>query len=295
MPYLFLTLALVAGLTKGFAGKRVSRDVTTLYDGFTVNTLRTLFCAAIGLCVALYKVGIGGLALSPAALLVACISSLCMALFSISWLYAYKSEAYVFLSLITMLASVVTALLGHLVYGDALRPVRLVGFALLLPALYVMSLYNRRISGRITPRAAVTLLLGGLGAALSDFMQRVYTKEGLGEASVFTFYTYFLMLVPQLAVLAIYAAKKAGRNPALLDRRHVSIFLLMSVALYANVLFKTLAAGAIPATQMYPTLQAANLISSAILASLLFGERITRRSALGILIALAAILFMNLS
>ena len=121
MPYLFLTLALVAGLTKGFAGKRVSRDVTTLYDGFTVNTLRTLFCAAIGLCVALYKVGIAGLALSPAALLVACISSLCMALFSISWLYAYKSEAYVFLSLVTMLASVVTALLGHLVYGDALR------------------------------------------------------------------------------------------------------------------------------------------------------------------------------
>ena len=98
MAYLFLTLALVGGLTKGFAGKKISRDVNTLYDGFLVNTLRTLFCAAIGFIVALSKVGMSGFALTPVSFLVCFASSLFMALFSICWLYAYKSEAYIFLS-----------------------------------------------------------------------------------------------------------------------------------------------------------------------------------------------------
>ena len=65
--YLYLLAALAAGLVKGFSGKKISRDVVSLNDGFTVNTIRTLFCAAIGLIVAVAQVGFSGLALTPKA------------------------------------------------------------------------------------------------------------------------------------------------------------------------------------------------------------------------------------
>ncbi|MBE6696113.1 MAG: hypothetical protein E7587_06625 [Ruminococcaceae bacterium] len=294
MPYLFLTLALIGGLIKGFAGKKVSHDVTNLHDGFIVNTVRTLFCAAIGFLVAVSQVGISGFALTPAAFLVCLVSSVFMALFAISWLYAYKSEAYVFLSVFTMLASVITGILGRIVYGDELKLTRILGFVILFLAIYIMSFYNKNVSGRITKKAAITLFLGTLGVSLSDFMQKVYTKESLGEASVFTFYTYFLMLIPQIAVILIFNAKKAEKNPSLLDKRHIIIFFIMSAALYLNVLTKTFAVRDIPATQMYPTLQGANLIFSAILASLLFKEKITLKSVLGIAVALIAVVLMNI-
>ena len=292
MAYIFLALA--GGLIKGFSGKRVSRDVTTLYDGFLVNTLRTFFAAAIGFAVAIFQAGASDFVLTPAAFLVCLSSSVFMALFSICWLYAYKSEAYVFLSVFTMLASVVTGFLGRIIYGDELKLTRLIGFALLFVALYIMSFYNKSISGKISKKAAFTLVLGGIGAALSDFMQKVYTKENLGDVSVFTFYTYFLMLLPQIIVIIFFSTKKAERNPVLLDKRHILIFFVMSAALYLNVLTKTLAARDIPATQMYPTLQGANLIASAILAALLFKERITLKSAAGIAVALIAVVFMNM-
>ena len=294
IAYIFLTLALAGGLIKGFSGKRVSRDVTTLYDGFLVNTLRTFFAAAIGFAVAISSVGASEFALTPLSFLVCLSSSLFMALFSICWLYAYKSEAYVFLSVFTMLASVVTGFLGRIIYGDELKLTRLIGFALLFVALYIMSFYNKSISGKISKKAAFTLILGGIGAALSDFMQKVYTKENLGDVSVFTFYTYFLMLLPQISVIIFFSTKKAERNPVLLDKRHILIFFVMSAALYLNVLTKTLAARDIPATQMYPTLQGANLVASAILAALLFKERITLKSAVGIAVALIAVVFMNM-
>ena len=176
-----------------------------------------------------------------------------MATLCISWLYAYKSEAYVFLNIFTMLASVATAVLGWAVYGDAIKPTRIMGFILLFAAVYVMSLYNKSISGKITKRGAITLLLGGVGTALADFMQKVYTKEALGEPCVFTFYTYFLMIVPQLFVLLLFKkSKNAVKNPILCDRRHILIFFIISAALYVNVITKTMAPRTDDTIETYP-------------------------------------------
>ena len=299
MAYLYLILALAGGLIKGISGKSVSRDVRSLGDGFSVNIIRSAFCSVIGLGFALIQlllsgVGLSGFSISPSALLVCLVSSFCMALFSISWLYAYQSEAYVFLNVFTMLASILTGILGRMIYGDELKPTRMIGFAILLISVYILSLYNKKLTGKITRRGALTLLLGSLGVALSDFCQKIFSKESFGEASVFTFYTYFLMLIPQIFILLILYNSKDTRNPALTDKRHMLIFFIMSAALYMNSLTKTLAAKDLPATQMYPTLQGANLIASAILVSIFFGEKITKRSVLGIAVAIVAVLFMNI-
>ena len=192
MGYLFLLLALTGGLVKGFASKGISRDVTGLCDGFAVNTVRSLLCSLLGLGVALISLsasgaGLSAFSLSPAAFLVCLASSFGMALFSIAWLYAYKSEAYVFLSVFTMLGAVITGVLGRIVYGDPLSAPRILGFLLLFVAVYVLSIHNRRFSGRVTPLGALTLALGTLGVAGADFMQKVFAKEGYGDASVFSF------------------------------------------------------------------------------------------------------------
>lgn len=293
--YLYLSVALAAGLVKGFSGKKISRDVVSLNDGFTVNTIRTVFCALIGFVVAIAQVGFSGLSLSPLGFTVCLLSSVFMAMFCISWLYAYKSEAYVFLNVFTMLASVVTAVLCKAVYGDEIKDTRIAGFVLLFAAVYVMSLYNKKMLGKITKRGAITLLIGGVGTALADFMQKVYIKEELGEPCVFTFYTYFLMIIPQIVALLVFKkSKKATRNPILCDKRHILIFFVISAALYVNVITKTMAVGYIPSTQMYPTLQGANLVASAICASILFKEKITVKSLVGISLALLAVVLMNL-
>lgn len=300
MAYFFLALALAGGLTKGLSGKRVSRDVGSIQDSFTATLIPAVFSSFIGFCVAAISLfaageGLSGFILTPTAFLICLTSSFCVSLFSISWQYAYKSEAYIFLNIFTMLGAVITAVLGRIVYGEPLRLTRILGFLLLFCAVYIVSLYNKRLTGKITRRGALTLLLGVSGASIGDFMQRVYAQKIGTNGSVFTFYTYTLMLIPMLTVLLL--CKKAGKTPSkvLFDKRHIYAFLLISTGLYVNSLTKVLAARSIPATQMYPTLQGANLIASAIMASLLFKERITRRSALGILIAILAVILINLS
>ncbi len=295
MGYLYLSLALLGGLVKGFASKGVSRDVHTLADGFTVNSFRCIFCSVIAFILAFINAGIEGFLLSPLGFLVSSLSALFMAMFCVAWLYAYKSEAYIFLSIFTMLGSIATAMLGAIFYGDELKPIRIVGMVLLFAAVYVMSLYNKSITGKITKTGALTLIIGGVGVSLADFMQKVFTKEALGSPYVFNFYTYFLALIPQLLIIFLLTRRRDNTiNPALVDRRHIIIFIIISAALYLNSVTKTLAVGYLPSTQLYPTLQAANLVSSALLAAVLFKEKITLKSALGIALALISCVLMNL-
>ncbi len=295
MGYLFLSLALAGGLIKGFTGRAVSRDVDSLTDGFTVNLSRCIFSSVFALVLVLINGGLGVLLLSPMGFLVSMLSALFMAMFSIAWLYAYKSEAYVFLSVFTMLGSVATAMMGFIFYGDELKITRVIGMVVLFLAVYVMSLYNKGISGKITLRGGLTLAIGGVGVALADFMQKVFTKEALGSPYAFNFYTYFMAVIPQLLILFILTRATGERvRPALLDRKHIVIYIVISAALYMNSVTKTLSLEYLPSTQVYPTLQALNLIASAVLAVIFLKEKMTRKSIIGIALALVAGVLMNI-
>ena len=298
MEYLFLTLALAGGLIKGFSGRGISRDVNSLGDGFTVNVIRCLFSAIIAFVLAVSFAGFSGFLLSREGFLVSALSSVFMSMFTVAWLYAYKSEAYIFLSIFTMLGSIVTALLGFIFYGDEIKVTRIIGMVLLFVAVYIMSLYNRSLKGKMTARSIITLVIGGLGAALADFMQKVFTKEALGSPYVFNFYTYALAIIPQLIIILIIFLSTKSRGKSLtrgiLDGRHFIIYAVILAALYLNSISKTLAAAEIPSTILYPTLQGANLILSAILAAIIFKEKITAKSIVGIVIALGSVVLMNI-
>ena len=92
---------------------------------------------------------------------------------------------------------------------------------------------------------------------------------------------------------AVRKCGKTSRNPVLSDTRHVLIFGVMAFCLYLGSISKTVAVGYLPATQMYPMLQGANLICSAVVAQILLKEKITTKSVFGIGIAIAAVVLMN--
>lgn len=293
--YLFLFLALVSGLVKGFSGKTLSREVFSLYDGVAVNTLRTILCALIGLVLLLLFQGFNGLAVSGDGFIVCLCSSVFMATFCISWLYAYHNEAYVFLSVFTMLASIVTGLLGWIFFNENIKTTKIIGMAVLIVAVYFTSIFNKKITGKITLKGMITLILGGLSLSLADFMQKVWVRGDYSHVTTFTFYTYALTIVPQLLLIFILRNNKSqALNKKLFDKKHLIIFIVISVALFSSSLTKTLAATYLDGSVMYPTLQAANLIATAALSKLILKEQLSLSAIIGVIIAILGIVLMNI-
>ena len=114
MGYLYLTLALIGGLVKGFVGKRVSNDVHSLKDCIYVNFLRLFFCAIISFVILITQQSFSfpPIAEIPFYLF----SAVCMSAFCIVFMLGYKTAAYIYLSLFGMLGAVITGLLGHFIY-----------------------------------------------------------------------------------------------------------------------------------------------------------------------------------
>jgi hypothetical protein len=53
--YLFLGIALIAGATKGYCGKKISGKITSLSDSVLANTGRMLLCIIIGFLLVLVQ------------------------------------------------------------------------------------------------------------------------------------------------------------------------------------------------------------------------------------------------
>ena len=289
MAQLWITLALAAGLVKGWSSKKAGALTSTVRDGVAVNLVRMVLCTVIGAGVMLLR---GGMQIGAAIPWIYAASAVCMSAFAVSWLLAVKLETYMFLSICTMLGSMVSTLCSAAVYGEAISLLQGIGMLLLLLATYVMSLYNRDIKGRITPAGLAALAVCGLSSGMSEFCQKVYMKENGVSVDTYTFLTYLLAVGMLTAVLLLARGKSDADAPARF-KKAAGYVALMSVCLYLNSFAKTSAAGLLPANQLYPVTQGLNLICSTIMARVCFGEAIKKRSVIGITLCFAALVLIN--
>jgi drug/metabolite transporter (DMT)-like permease len=296
MGYLYLSIALFAGLSKGFCGRQTSRDMQTLNDCIFINLLRMLFSALIGFLLVLAYRDTEFLAFNSSELGIYTLAAASITLFSVLWMYAYKQDAYVFLNIFTMLGSIVTCLLSLFVYNDAIKWNQWVGMALLLIAVAVTSKYNKQIKGKLSVKGILILVFGCIGCAVADFSQKVYMRESGKSVAAYNFYTYLFATVLLAVIYGAFLAKNKGfkLTPVIRSRKRILVYAAMAFFLYLNTVTKTLAAGELSSAQIYPVLQGANLICSALMAHIMFKEKANLKSVTGMSVAFVGLLIMNM-
>ncbi len=260
-----------------------------------INLLRMLFCAVVGFAVITLKNGISGMALDVSALPVYIFAGITMSVFCVCWMYAYRTEAYTFLSVFTMLGTVLTCFLDAVIYKNPVKPIQWLGIAVLVAAVFIMSVYNKGIKGKFSVKGILILVIGSTGASLADFSQKIYVREIGKSADTFNFYMYVFgfVLLAAVFLLASLPQKVPRIRPLLHDRRHILIYFTIAFFLYINSVSKTMAARTVPSEQLYPVLQGANLIASAIMAHILFKEKINTKSICGMVTAFAGLMLLH--
>lgn len=296
MGYLYLTLALFAGIAKGFYGKTVSRDVETFKECAFINMIRMLLCALVGFIPAIIKIEFNDLIITAEALPIYLLASASMSTFCIAWMYAYRNEAYMFLSIFTMLGTVITCILDAVIYHTVIGFFRWIGIAVILFAVYIMSIYNKGVKGHLSPKGLFILIIGTIGSALADFSQKIYVKQIGQSAEIFNFYMYlFGFLIILLILLSSHLSRKTPEiSTKLYGFRHMGIYLAISVFLYINSVTKTMAASFLSAAQIYPVLQGANLILSALMAHFIFREKMNLKGVFGIVTAFIGLMILHI-
>lgn len=295
--YLFLLVALLAGSAKGYCGKRTSGYIVEYKDALFTNFIRMIFCIIIGFGMLCVQGGISQLMVSPGILLTTILSGVTTSVFVVAWLISVRRGAYMMLDVFLMLGVMVPLLLSSFMFDEKIKLNQWIGLGILLTAVFIMCSYNNQIKEKMSISSLFLLILCGVANGLADFSQKMFVRTAeTASVAVFNFYTYvFSALVLLLFYIAAKVSDKSGsRSERDVMRRVGGYVLVMSICLFANSLFKTMAAKTLSSATLYPLNQGLSLILSSFMSMFLFREKLTLRCIVGIILSFVGLLVINL-
>ena len=295
MGYVFIGLALFFGLTKSFCGKKASYLIKKPLDAVGVNTLRMILCFIIGIIISLNSFeGITDKGLILSALLCG-VSTAC---FTVSWLLALSTNAYMVVEVFVMCGITVPLVLCRIFYGEPISYVQIIAIVLLVVAVYCMCTYGKKEKIVITPKAFFLLAFSAVSSGLSDFSQKLYVKTApQTNISLFNLYTYLFAALVLVVSFLVFRAKtqKDQRNVMPTIKKAFPYILIMAICLFLYSYFKVCSAEHLDAVLIYPLSQGLAVVFTLIMSVTVFKEKINTKGLIGVILGLAAVLTINLS
>lgn len=296
MGYIFLSVALLTGVTKGFFGKKTSGKISKTKEAMLANTIRMVLCIVVGFVIICAQGEAGLLKINGEVLAISLLSGITTSAFVVSWLIAVKKGAYMMVDVFLMLGTVIPIMLSAALFGEKIEMNEWVGLLILLIAVLIMCSYNNSIKEKMSLKSFLLLCLCGASSGMSDMSQKLFVKaESMASGAVFNFYTYVFSSIVLFVCCLFFFRKKEEDEERPVDKIK-SVFwyiVVMSICLFLNSYFKTLAAGFIPAAQLYPLNQGLGLILSTVMSAVFFKEKMTPKCIIGILIAFTGLIFIN--
>lgn len=308
MVYGIVGLELLCNALKGYCGKRVSSRTADMNDSFLFSLLRMLFCILIGAVMVFAENAQRYLAVDAGMLAICVLAGLANAAFLVGWLLAVQKNTMVSVGVGLTFGSLIPSVLCALLFGDEFSPTKMFGFALIVLATVILSGSEQRKKRSVS--AILLLLLAAVGDGIISFAQQLYRRY-YTDASAFTrcvypktvyhFYTYAFTAVILLAALLLYrlhSTRKSGRSAKPLfsaPPRVVMYIFVMAMCLFAANYLQTVATNdyGISSQVLYPFIKGGDLVTINFVAMIFFGEKITLRSVLGLVIALGGLVTIN--
>lgn len=291
MGYLYLLTSLFAGATKGWCGKRTSGYVSEYKDAVLANFIRMIFCILIGFGMVAFSGQVGELAIGGKELLITLLSGIGNSAFVVLWLIAVRKGAYMMLDVFCTIGILIPLVGCALMFNEAICLNHVVGLIVLLAAVCIMCSYNNSIKTKLTVSSFVLLLLCGAANGISDFSQKLFVNLAADvPIAVFNFYTYLFSAV---ILFVLFSVSKAQSDGKVIIKKIFPYIVVMSICLFLNSYFKTLAAKFLSSAQLYPLAQGGALTLSSIMSAVFFKEKLTAKCIIGIVLSFAALIIIN--
>lgn len=303
MGYIFLFATVLIGVLKGYCGKKTSEYVNGITDGLILQAIRLILCVIIG--IGLFAFSNTPSQLDTTILLISFLNGLANALFLISWLFAVKSGAYLFVDIcLTAGGILLPCICGALFFGGKITLIQYIGIAIMILAVLVMNGYNSSVTKSKISFSNIMLLVcvaisnGLMGVCEKFFAHHISINNINCDLSVFSLLTFLFACTILLFTLIFVCNKNKTSVKICVQKfpfKKLWIYLiLIALFLFFNTYLTTLTNTYIKNTVLiYPLKFGSNLILSAIMASLIFREKTNFKSIFGMMLITISIVFIN--
>ena len=295
--YIFLALALFAGCTKGYCGKKTSGFVEKSKDAVFISFIRMLLCILIGVILIIAANDTSYLVADAKMMPVYILSGVSTSAFVVTWMLAVKKSAYMLIDVFLMLGVLIPLILANILFNEPVKPTQWLGIAILIVAVIIMCSYNSGLKGKMSFSSILLLILTGASNGIADFSQKLFVRTTDGvPSSVFNFYTYVFSAITLLICYIVFKkteSKVESEKQSTIPKVMYAYVAVMAVCLFANSYFKTVAAYTLDSAKLYPLNQGAALILASLMSVFLFGEKLTLKAVIGIALSFVALIIIN--
>ena len=295
LGYPFLIISVLAGVTKGYFGKKISNLTQGIAASVWVNLLRVGLCILISLLVSGASL-FSGARPDTVAILTGTAYGCTNAFFIVSWLFCVRNGTYMLINIFLMLGMLITLILSNLFLpGESISLLQWGGIALLILAVLIMISYNTKERGKMTLSQFFLLFACGLSEGLGGFMQKCFQHHSQSNTAFFTLISYGTAALVLGGVLLLPAVKTEKTVPCPLIKRTFPLIAIMALCLFLNSFFKTEAAapGRLTSARLYPVYESIGLILNVAMCHFLLKEKATLRCLIGCALSLIAVLLLK--
>ncbi len=297
METAFLGAILLLRVVQSVSGKSCSKRMPTDFVGIVQYMAMRMGLSAIGAMVLLLAGG-GVLAafqsMSPVGWLVAAGTGVAIALSSVFNLLAMKAASVALGALFSAAGLLVPTIGGIFLYNQSVRLGQWLGILCLLAAAVLLGAASGKTNGKITVRTLLLLLGSTLFNGTTMLLQTIF-KMYVPHGSV-SAYSFLQFSIPcaALFVMSMVLSRRAPAEKAKTDKELFIFTALAALAVLGISQISTVASAAIPVAVLFPVSDGGGTVISAVVAAVLFKEKLTVKSLLGVLIGIGGLVMIKL-
>ncbi len=183
---------------------------------------------------------------------------------------------------------------GIFIYNQNVKIGQWAGILALFAAAMLLASSSGKTNGKITPKTVFLLFGSMLSNGATMLLQTLY-KTYVPEGDV-SLYSLLQFAIPSVVLFAVglLKSKKEGQPLPKFDKMLIMFTVLAAVALFSISQISTVASAVIPVAVLFPISDGGGTVISAIVAAVMFKERFTVKSALGVIVGVAGLVMIKL-
>lgn len=292
--YLYIFIILIFRVVQAFFKKRTSNEIkgTTMLIGY--SSFKNTVSAVLGLVILI--IAGNGFKADYLTVLISAFSGIMLFLSEFCSIYAMKSGTVSLNSMFGTAGMIIPIIAGTVLFNKTVAPMQIVGLGLFFISAFLLIQASKTIYSNFSFKTLL-LLIGSMFAngctMLAQQMFTAYVPQG--DVTVFSFLSFGIIAVSLSVFYSFSNAKhKEEKENTRISKSLIVCGLALATAVFVINQLATLSTNLISPVILFTFINGGGTIISTLVGSIVYKEKISVKTALGILLGIASLIIIKL-
>ncbi len=292
MATLYIIIILLFRVVQAFYNKSSSNEIKNIPMLIGYNAYKHTISATLGLL--LIIIAGNGFKINLLTVIIALFSGLSLFASSFCGIYAMKSGTVCLSSIFGTAGMIIPIIAGVLLFNKPVSTMQFVGLVIFFVAVYLLIGASKKIYENFTYKTLLLLIGVLISNGCTMFAQQLFTTYVPdGDVSVFSFISFGIIAIMSAIIYKSSTTTPKAKEENRLNKRLLTCGIALATAVFVINQFATISTKLISPIILFTFINGGGTIISTIVAAIVYKEKISKKSAIGIILGVVSLIIIK--